>query len=142
MERADSRIWRRAHGCGSLNVPRRLSGNSFLGLFCTRNYLILQKPNLVKLSFRTASELIQLPKRRGSSSNGFRNRTPPFVAHATDSIRCALRDLRPLAVSIVEPESADLRLFNCEGGLATLPTGDLDRFHKRYRRIVGEFYNL
>ncbi|GAB6268585.1 MAG: hypothetical protein STSR0002_13270 [Smithella sp.] len=34
---------------------RRLSENSFLGLFCTRNYLILQKPNLVKLSFRTAS---------------------------------------------------------------------------------------
>jgi len=57
--------------------------------------------------------LIQLPKRRGPSSNGSRNRTPPLVAHATESIRCALRDLRPLTVSIVEPESADLRLFNC-----------------------------
>ena len=75
------------------------------------------------------AELIQLPKRRGSSSNGFRNRTPPFVAHATDSIRCALRDLRPLAVSIVEPESADLRLFNCL----------LSRYHYLgHRNTVGE----
>ena len=49
---------------------------------------------------------------RRPSSNGFRNRNPPLVAHATESIRCALRDLRPLAVSIVEPGSADLRLFN------------------------------
>jgi hypothetical protein len=57
--------------------------------------------------------LIQLPKRRGPSSNGSRNRNPPLVAHATESIRCALRDLRPLTVSIVEPGSADLRLFNC-----------------------------
>ena len=57
--------------------------------------------------------LIQLPKRRCPSSNGLRNRNPPLVAHATESIRCALRDLRPPAVSIVEPGSADLRLFNC-----------------------------
>jgi hypothetical protein len=57
--------------------------------------------------------LIQLPKRRGPSSNGFRNQNPPLVAHATESIRCALRDLRPLAVSVVEPGTADLRLFNC-----------------------------
>jgi len=57
--------------------------------------------------------LIQLPKRRCPSSNGFRNRNPPLVAHATEPIRCTLRELRPLGVSIVEPGSADLRLFNC-----------------------------
>ena len=73
--------------------------------------------------------LIQLPKRRGPSSNGSRNRTPPLVAHATDSIRCALRDLMPLTVSIVEPESADLRLFNCL----------LSRYHYLgHRNTVGE----
>ena len=73
--------------------------------------------------------LIQLPKRRGASSNGFRNRTPPLVAHATDSIRCALRDLMPLRVSIVEPGSADLRLFNCL----------LSRYHYLgHRNTVGE----
>src|SRR3989304_6317527 len=55
--------------------------------------------------------LIQLPKRQGPSSNGFRNCNPPLVAHSTESIRCALRDLRPLAVSIVESGSADLRVF-------------------------------
>jgi len=73
--------------------------------------------------------LIQLPKRRGPSSNGSRNRTPPLVAHATDSIRCALRDLMPLDVSIVEPGSADLRLFNCL----------LSRYHYLgHRNTVGE----
>ena len=73
--------------------------------------------------------LIQLPKRRGPSSNGSRNRTPPLVAHATDSIRCALRDLMPLTVSIVEPGSADLGLFNCL----------LSRYHYLgHRNTVGE----
>jgi len=73
--------------------------------------------------------LIQLPKRRGPSSNGSRNRTPSLVAHATDSIHCALRDLRPLTVSIVEPGSADLRLFNCL----------LSRYHYLgHRNTVGE----
>jgi hypothetical protein len=73
--------------------------------------------------------LIQLPKRRCLSSNGLRNRNPPLVAHATESIRCALRDLRPLAVSIVEPGSADLRLFNCL----------LSRYHYLgHRNTVGE----
>ncbi len=37
--------------------------------------------------------LIQLPKRRCPSSNGFRNRNPPLVAHATESIHCAARDV-------------------------------------------------
>ena len=73
--------------------------------------------------------LIQLPKRRGPSSNGFRNRNPPLVAHATESIRCALRDLRPLAVSVVEPGTAALRLFNCL----------LHRYHYLgHRNTVGE----
>ena len=73
--------------------------------------------------------LIQLPKRRCPSSNGLRNRNPPLVAHATESIRCALRDLRPLTVSIVEPGSADLRLFNCL----------LSRYHYLgHRNTVGE----
>ena len=73
--------------------------------------------------------LIQLPKRRCPSSNKLRNRNPPLVAHATESIHCALRDLRPLAVSIVEPGSADLRLFNCL----------LGRYHYLgHRNTVGE----
>jgi hypothetical protein len=73
--------------------------------------------------------LIQLPKRRGPSSNGSRNRTPSLVAHATDAICCALRDLMPLRVSIVEPGSADLRLFNCL----------LSRYHYLgHRNTVGE----
>src|SRR3989304_5953565 len=73
--------------------------------------------------------LIQLPKRRCPSSNGFRNRNPPLVAHATEAIRCALRDLRPLAVSSVEPGSGALRLFNCL----------LSRYHYLgHRNTVGE----
>ncbi len=55
---------------------------------------------------------IRLPPRRGPSSNGSRNRHVPIVAHATDPIRCALRDLRPLTVTVVAPSSDDLRLFN------------------------------
>jgi len=56
---------------------------------------------------------IRLPQRRRKSTNGLRNRNAPLVAHATAPICCALRELRPLAVSIVEPGSEDLRLFNC-----------------------------
>ncbi len=36
----------------------------------------------------------------------------PIVAPATDPIRCARRDLRPLTVTVVAPRSEDLRLFN------------------------------
>ena len=39
---------------------------------------------------------IQLPKRLSTSTNGFRNRNQPLVAHATESVRGALSDLRPL----------------------------------------------
>ncbi len=56
---------------------------------------------------------IRLPKRRGPSPNGRRNRCVPVVAHATEPIRGALRDLQPVSVRIVAPGSADLRLFNC-----------------------------
>ena len=72
---------------------------------------------------------IQLPKRRSTSTNGFRNRNQPLVAHTTESVRGALSDLRPLAVSSVEPGSADLRLFNCL----------LSRYHYLgHRNTVGE----
>lgn len=72
---------------------------------------------------------IQLPPRRRPSSNGLRNRSVPLVAHTTEPIRCALRDLRPLAVKVVEPRSADLRLFNCL----------LSRYHYLgHRNTVGE----
>jgi len=57
--------------------------------------------------------LIELPKRRGPSQNGRRNQHIAFVDHATEPICSGLRDLRPLGVSVVEPGSEDLRLFNC-----------------------------
>ena len=59
------------------------------------------------------SGYIRLPDRLRPSSNGFRNRDASLVAHSTAPIRSALRDLRPLAVSVVEPGSSDMRLFNC-----------------------------
>src|SRR3990172_5395192 len=48
---------------------------------------------------------IQLPERRRPSSNGFRNRRAPAVDHASEPIGCALRDLRPVGVSVVESGS-------------------------------------
>jgi len=72
---------------------------------------------------------IQLPQRRGPSPNGRHNRRVPVVEHATEPIRGALRDLRPLAVSVIEPGSQDLPLFNCL----------LDRYHYLgHRSTVGE----
>jgi len=53
----------------------------------------------------------------------------PVVAPATEPIRGALRDLRPLSVSVVAPASADMRLFN----------GLLVRYHYLgHRNTVGE----
>jgi hypothetical protein len=72
---------------------------------------------------------IRLPKRRGPSPNGRRNRRVPGVEHATEPICGALRDLWPLAVSVVAPGSEDLRLFN----------GLLARYHYLgHRNTVGE----
>ena len=56
---------------------------------------------------------IRLPTRRGPSPNGRRNRGLPVVAHATEPIRGALRDLQPMSVRIVAPGSDNLRLFTC-----------------------------
>jgi hypothetical protein len=72
---------------------------------------------------------IRLPKRRGPSPNGWRNRRVPGVEHATEPICGALRDVRPLAVSVVAPGSEDLRLFN----------GLLAHYHYLgHRNTVGE----
>ena len=72
---------------------------------------------------------IRLPKRRRKLTNGLRNRNAPLVAHATAPIRGALRQLRPLALSVVDSSSKDLRLFNCL----------LSRYHYLgHRNTVGE----
>ncbi len=72
---------------------------------------------------------VRLPPRRRPSSNGLRNRRVPLVAHTSEPIRCALHELRPLALNVVEPRSADLRLFNCL----------LSRYHYLgHRNTVGE----
>ena len=55
---------------------------------------------------------IQLPPRQRPSPNGLRNRLLPVITPATEPIHGLLPDLRPLAVSIVAPASADRRLFD------------------------------
>ena len=55
---------------------------------------------------------IRLPARRNASPNGHRNRQVARVTPPPEPIRGALRDLRPLHVSVVAPGSEDLRLFN------------------------------
>ena len=73
--------------------------------------------------------LIRLPARRSVSPNGLRNRCIPVADVASDPIRGALCDLQPLALSVVAPGSADLRLFN----------GLLARHHYLgHRNTVGE----
>jgi hypothetical protein len=72
---------------------------------------------------------VRLPARRGPSPNGRRNRDVIPIAPPAEPIRGALRDLRPLSVSIVVPGSEDARLFL---GLLT---------HEHYlshRNTVGE----
>ena len=55
---------------------------------------------------------IRLPPRRRPSSNGLRNRRVPVASGAPVPIRGALRDLRPLRVSVVAPGSDDARVFH------------------------------
>ena len=55
---------------------------------------------------------LRLPAQRGPSPNGRRNRQAPSVAPPSEPIRGALRDLRPLSVSVVVPGSEDARLFH------------------------------
>ena len=72
---------------------------------------------------------LQLPARRGPSPNGRRNRVVPLVLPEPGPICGALRDLRPLSVSVVAPGSQDLRLFN----------GLLAHYHYLgHRNTVGE----
>ena len=72
---------------------------------------------------------IRLPERRRPSSNGFRNRHAPLVDYATTLICGALRELRPVAVSVVESGSQDPRLFNCLLGR---------NYYLGHRNTVGE----
>ena len=58
------------------------------------------------------SGYIQLPARQRPSSNGFRNRSVPVVAPASEPIRGVLGDLQPLSAYVVAPVSADMHLFN------------------------------
>lgn len=55
---------------------------------------------------------LRLPARRGPSPNGRRNRLVPPPVAAREPIRGALRDVRPLSVSIVTPGSDDAQVFN------------------------------
>lgn len=73
---------------------------------------------------------IKLPQRRRPSPNGLRNRSHvAFLDHVCAPICGVLRDLRPLAVSVVEPGSEQLRLFN----------GLLGHYHYLgHRNTVGE----
>jgi hypothetical protein len=55
---------------------------------------------------------VRLPPRRGVSPNGRRNRNVAPIAPPAEPIRGALRDLRPLRVSVVAPGSDDAGLFH------------------------------
>jgi len=72
---------------------------------------------------------LRLPRRRTNPIHAFHHRDVPLVAHATEPIRCALRELLPLSLTVVEPPADDLRLFNCL----------LSRYHYLgHRNTVGE----
>jgi hypothetical protein len=72
---------------------------------------------------------IRLPRRRTNPIHGFHHRQVPAADHDSAPICCALRELQPLAVSVIEPGSEDLRLFNCL----------LSRYHYLgHRNTVGE----
>jgi len=55
---------------------------------------------------------IRLPPRIRPSSNDLRNRRPPVAPLACEPVRGPLRDLLPLSVAVVGPDSDDARLFN------------------------------
>lgn len=72
---------------------------------------------------------IQLPPQRTDLIRRFHKRATPAVEHSVEPIRCALHELQPLGVSVVESGSKDLHLFNCL----------LNRFHYLgHRNTVGE----
>lgn len=56
---------------------------------------------------------IVLPPRQRKSPNGYRNRSPVWVAHRTEPIECALKDLTPLQITCVVNASEQDRLFRC-----------------------------
>ena len=73
--------------------------------------------------------LIALPAPRRPANNELRNRKRPGVAHETDPIEVALRDLTPLHVTVVESRGPDFDLFGCL----------LDKYHYLgHRSCVGE----
>jgi hypothetical protein len=55
---------------------------------------------------------IRLPPRIRPSSNGLRNRRPPAAPGEQEPIRGVLRDLWPLSVSVVVPDSDAARVFD------------------------------
>ena len=56
---------------------------------------------------------ITLPPRQRKSPNGYRNRSPVWVAHRTEAIEGALKALTPLQITCVVSASEHDRLFRC-----------------------------
>lgn len=54
---------------------------------------------------------IKLPARQRKSTNAYRNVTLPSVSYSTEAINCSLQSLRPLQVSVIHQNTADLDLF-------------------------------
>lgn len=56
---------------------------------------------------------ILLPPRQNPSGNGFRKQEKDWIPHQTDRIHCGLKELVPLTIQIVSPQTIEHRLFNC-----------------------------
>jgi hypothetical protein len=56
---------------------------------------------------------ITLPARQRKSPNGYRNRSPAWVAHRTEPIESPLKALTPLQITCVVNASEQDRLFRC-----------------------------
>ena len=56
---------------------------------------------------------IVLPPRQRKSPNGYRNRSPVWVAHPTEPIEGGLKDLTPLRITCVVNGCEQDRLFRC-----------------------------